>query len=83
MSDISNDPFEELVRAQLEALGEDPGREGLRETPERVARSFSFLTHFDSVAKGVIDLRDLVFFFSLIAFWLFANAIVIDLRKAE
>ena len=29
--------FEELVRAQLEALGEDPDRDGLRETPERVA----------------------------------------------
>jgi GTP cyclohydrolase I len=37
-------PFEDLVRAQLEALGEDPDRAGLRETPERVARSLSFLT---------------------------------------
>ena len=45
--------------------------------------SFSFLTHFEAITKGVIDLRDLVFFVSLIAFWLFANAIVIDLRKAE
>ncbi len=44
MSDKSNEPFEELVRATLEAMGEDPHREGLRETPERVARSLSFLT---------------------------------------
>jgi GTP cyclohydrolase I len=44
VSDKSNEPFEELVRATLEAMGEDPHREGLRETPERVARSLSFLT---------------------------------------
>jgi GTP cyclohydrolase I len=37
-------PFEELVRAQLEALGEDPDREGLRDTPTRVASSLRFLT---------------------------------------
>ena len=45
--------------------------------------SFSFITHFESLTKGVIDVRNIVFFGSLIAFWLFANAIVIDIRKAE
>jgi ABC-2 type transport system permease protein len=45
--------------------------------------SISFLTHFDAITKGVIDLRDLVFFATMIAFWLFANAVVIDARKAE
>lgn len=44
--------------------------------------SFSFLTHFQAVTNGVIDLRDIVFFFSLIAFWLFANVIVVDLKKS-
>ena len=33
-----------LVRELLVELGEDPGREGLKKTPERVARSLSFLT---------------------------------------
>jgi ABC-2 type transport system permease protein len=45
--------------------------------------SISFLTHFDAVTKGVIDLPDLIFFLSMIAFWLFANAVTIDARKAE
>ena len=45
--------------------------------------SISFLTHFDAVTKGVIDLRDLIFFLSMISFWLFANAVAIDARKAE
>lgn len=45
--------------------------------------SFSFLSHFSAVSKGVIELRDLVFFVSLIAYWLFANAGVIELKKAE
>ncbi len=44
--------------------------------------SFSFLAHFDSIARGVIDLRDLVFFGSAIVFFLFVNALVLDLRKA-
>jgi ABC-2 type transport system permease protein len=45
--------------------------------------SISFLTHFDAISKGVIDLRDMVFFVTMIAFWLFANAVTIDARKAE
>ncbi len=48
----------------------------------RTIASMSFLTHFAAVMKGVIDLRDIIFFASLIVFWLFANIIVIDLRKA-
>ncbi len=44
---------------------------------------FSFLTHFDAISKGVIDLRDLIYFASLIAFWLYATAVIIDLKKAD
>lgn len=45
--------------------------------------SLSFLTHFGSIAKGVIDLRDLLYFGTLIAAWLAANAIVLDMKKAD
>ena len=48
-----------------------------------VISSFSFLTHFDAISKGVIDLRDVVFFASLIGFWLFANAILLEIKKAD
>jgi len=44
--------------------------------------SFSFLTHFTSIEAGVIDLRDLIFFFSLIALFLTANVVVVDLKKS-
>jgi ABC-2 type transport system permease protein len=43
----------------------------------------SFLTHFSAIAKGVIDLRDLLFFLFTIGFWLYATAVVIDLKKAD
>lgn len=44
--------------------------------------SFSFLTHFAAISAGVIDLRDLVFFFSLIALFLTANVVIVDLKKS-
>ena len=44
--------------------------------------NFGFLPHFQSIQRGVIDLRDLVFFASIIVVALIANAIIIDLRKA-
>jgi ABC-2 type transport system permease protein len=46
-------------------------------------RSFSFITHWDAITKGVIDARDLAFFATLIAFCLFANAILLDMKKAD
>ena len=42
----------------------------------------SFLTHFTSISKGVIDLRDLIYFVLMIGVWLYATAVVIDLKKA-
>ncbi|MEZ5463756.1 MAG: ABC transporter permease subunit [Lysobacteraceae bacterium] len=44
---------------------------------------FSFLTHFAAIAKGVLDLRDVLFFVLSIVFWLLACSVVIDLRKAD
>ncbi|MBS1214598.1 MAG: transporter permease [Proteobacteria bacterium] len=43
----------------------------------------SFLGHFNAISKGVIDLRDVVYFVLSIGFWLYANAVVIDLKKAD
>ncbi|MDJ0956091.1 MAG: ABC transporter permease subunit [Arenicellales bacterium] len=48
-----------------------------------VISSFSFLTHFEGLSKGVVDMRDIIFFVSLIAFWLFANAVLIEIKKAD
>jgi ABC-2 type transport system permease protein len=45
--------------------------------------SLSFLTHFASISKGVIDLRDIVYFALLIAGFLYANTIVLHLKKAD
>lgn len=44
--------------------------------------SFSFLSHFEAIQNGVVDIRDLIYFFVLIALWLFANATVLEIKKA-
>jgi GTP cyclohydrolase I len=43
MNDIP-DPMEDLVSSLLKEIGEDPGRDGLKRTPSRVARSLRFFT---------------------------------------
>lgn len=45
--------------------------------------SLSFLTHFSSIIKGVIDARDLVYFGLVIVFFLIANAVILDMKKAS
>ena len=49
----------------------------------QIIASFGFMTHFEAIQRGVIDLRDLIFFGSAIAIALTANAYVIDWKKAE
>ncbi|HVV65645.1 MAG TPA: ABC transporter permease subunit [Rhizomicrobium sp.] len=44
--------------------------------------SFSFLTHFSAISAGVIDLRDVIYFFSLMALFLMANVVILDLKKS-
>jgi len=43
----------------------------------------SFITHFNAVTRGVIDLKDVVFFGSLMALWLFLNVIAVELNKSR
>ena len=47
------------------------------------ARSISVFERFNGFVRGVVALRDLVFFASLIAFFLFVNVVVLDHRKAD
>ena len=52
--------------------------------PRGVAKtlaSYSLLGNFNGIAQGVIDLRAIVFFTSLIALSLFINKAVLDLNK--
>ncbi|MBL8661342.1 MAG: ABC transporter permease subunit [Alphaproteobacteria bacterium] len=45
--------------------------------------SFSFLNHFDQIKKGVIDLRDLIFFLSVMGVFLYATTLVLELKKGQ
>jgi GTP cyclohydrolase I len=51
--------MEQSFLALLEAIGEDPQREGLRRTPSRAARAFEFITNgyrqnLDEIVNGAI-----------------------------
>ena len=64
--------FTDLVRQQLQLLGEDPERDGLEKTPMRVAKAYEFLTRgywqdpkkvlndalFEHVKNGLVEPRD-------------------------
>lgn len=45
--------------------------------------SFSFLSHFEAMAKGVLALNDVGYFVIIILIWLYASLIVIDQKKAD
>lgn len=45
--------------------------------------SFSFLSHFEAMAKGVLALNDVGYFFIIMVVWLYASLIVIEQKKAD
>ncbi len=45
VTDLQNASFEGLVREMISRLGENPSREGLTDTPQRVVKSMEYLTH--------------------------------------
>jgi ABC-2 type transport system permease protein len=56
----------------------------LMSTPNMLAPIFTYLglgTHFESISRGVIDSRDLIYYFSAIGFFLFLNILTIESRK--
>ncbi len=45
--------------------------------------SLSFLTHFDAITQGVFDLRDFIYMAATIGVFLFANIVIVDLKKGS
>ncbi len=48
----------------------------------RAIASFSFMPHYDSMQRGVIDLQDITYFVSVMVLMIFATHIVLDNRKS-
>lgn len=53
----------------------------LPEIMVQTVASMSFLSHFGDMSKGVISLGSVIFFASVIAFWLFATIVAINAEK--
>ena len=45
--------------------------------------SLSFLTHFENIIKGVLDLRDVLYYALIAIFFLLASTVVLDARKSK
>jgi len=45
--------------------------------------SLSFLAHFENIIKGVLDLRDVLYYALVITFFLLASTVVLDARKSN
>lgn len=45
--------------------------------------AISALTHFEALSKGVIDFRDITYFTALIGGWLYATALIVEMKKAD
>ena len=61
----------------------DVFRGWLPQTVVDAVANLSFLGHFNSISRGVVDLRDLVYFALVIGFWLTANRILVEIKKAQ
>ncbi len=54
-TDLSDVPFEDLVAEMIRRSGDDPERDGMRRTPERVAKSMAFLTQgYDQRSEDIL-----------------------------
>lgn len=45
--------------------------------------NLSFVSHYQAIGRGVLDLRDFLFFVIFIALWLMATAIIIEYKKGS
>lgn len=45
--------------------------------------ALSFLAHFDAISRGVVDFRDFLYFVLMIAAWLLATIVFVNVKKAE
>ena len=56
-----------------------------RNTPAmaEVARSFAIVDRYQAFTRGIVSLRDIVFFATFIGFWLFLTTVLVDQRKAD
>ena len=61
----------------------DPLRVLLPQPAIDAVSGLSFLTHFQAIMRGVLDLRDVLYFLLAIAAWLAATVLVIEIRKAD
>jgi ABC-2 type transport system permease protein len=72
-----------FVCGGLVLLGQKEVMLQVSEGVAELGRLVSFQTRFESMSRGVIDIRDVAYFASFTALFLFLNVVVLECRKAK
>jgi ABC-2 type transport system permease protein len=64
-------------------LALDPLRGFAAQSVVDAVSAMSFLTHFQAITRGVLDLRDVAYFLLAIVGWLVATVLVIEIKKGD
>jgi len=48
-----------------------------------LARRISVVERYQNFTRGIVGLRDVIYFITFIGFWLFTNAVIVEAKKAD
>jgi ABC-2 type transport system permease protein len=83
VTDWSRAVFEGIASWSIFGAGMRAGIESFGAALTDGVAGLSFLTHFENIMKGVLDLRDVLFFALVITFFLLASTVLLDARKSR
>ena len=79
-----SDALVQAMSGLADTTGEPDGPPTLCPFPQTEGiAALSFYTHFENITKGVLDLRDMLYFALVIVFFLVASAVALDSRKSR
>jgi ABC-2 type transport system permease protein len=83
VTDWSRSLFSFIASWGIWGSGLSSGIESLGSALTNGIAGLSFLTHFENISRGVVNLRDVLYFALIITFFLLASTVLLDARKSK